>query len=390
MNPKIRNVAGLAMMALSAMAWSAEGDKAAPVVPAAPEVAAAPAPVAGRPLVQIAILLDTSGSMGGMIKQAQTQLWAIVNEFATAKRDGQKPILQVALYQYGTPSLGVDNGYIKQLLPLTDDLDKVSEALFKLRDNGGDEYCGWVIQDAVRDLKWSPSPKDYKAIFIAGNESFAQGKVDFHESCKAAIAKGIIVNTIHCAGAEDTCWADGARLADGQFMRIDGTRTVVEVKAPQDAELAKLNGELNKTYIAYGRAGRESMLRQQAMDQSSSSLGSGVLAKRAYSKANAQYRNSDWDMVDAAKDGKLKVEEMKAEELPEEMRKMTVDERKAFVAAKEKERADVQAKIQKLAKDRDAFVAAEMKKNANTDTLGEKVQGAVREQATKQGFLFEK
>ncbi len=90
----------------------------------------------------------------------------------------------------------MDNGYIRQLLPLTDDLDKVSEALFKLTAAGGDEYCGWVIRDAARDLKWRPAAKDYKAIFIAGNEPFNQGRVDFRAACKEAITKGIIVNTI--------------------------------------------------------------------------------------------------------------------------------------------------------------------------------------------------
>ena len=40
------------------------------------------------PLIQMAILLDTSGSMSGLIEQAKTQLWTIVNEFATARRQG--------------------------------------------------------------------------------------------------------------------------------------------------------------------------------------------------------------------------------------------------------------------------------------------------------------
>src|SRR5262245_58669484 len=94
---------------------------------------AAVQPVQNKPIVQIAILLDTNNSMDGLIGQAKTQLWKIVNEFATARRDGVRPEIQVALYHYGTPSLGVETGYIKQLVPLTTDLDKVSDELFKLR-----------------------------------------------------------------------------------------------------------------------------------------------------------------------------------------------------------------------------------------------------------------
>jgi hypothetical protein len=99
-------------------------------------------PKADVPVVQLAILLDTSNSMDGLIAQAKTQLWNIVNEFATAKQDGKAPRVQVALYQYGNNGLSKEKGWVQQVLPLTDDLDKLSEQLFALKTNGGKEYCG--------------------------------------------------------------------------------------------------------------------------------------------------------------------------------------------------------------------------------------------------------
>ena len=153
-----------------------------------------------KPLVQIAILLDTSGSMQGLIEQAKSQLWKICNEFIKARQDGVAPEIQVALYEYGKDSLSQNSGWIRQIQPLTQDLDKISEELFALKTNGGQEYCGWVIKDAVNELAWSPRSDVYKVIFIAGNEPFTQGPVNYAESCKAAITKGIIVNTIHCGG----------------------------------------------------------------------------------------------------------------------------------------------------------------------------------------------
>ena len=69
---------------------------------------------------------------------------------------------------------------MRLILPLTDDLDRVSEELFTLKTNGGEEYCGCVIRDAVKRLDWSRSGDVYKAIFIAGNEPFTQGPVNFH------------------------------------------------------------------------------------------------------------------------------------------------------------------------------------------------------------------
>src|SRR6187401_1919613 len=115
-----------------------------------------------RPLVQIALLLDTSNSMDGLIEQAKSQLWKIVNEFITAKHEDLRPELQVALFEYGKSSLAVSEGYIRQIQGFTTDLDKISEELFALRTNGGEEYCGWVIKAAVESLKWRNGPNDFK------------------------------------------------------------------------------------------------------------------------------------------------------------------------------------------------------------------------------------
>src|SRR3989304_8235899 len=92
--------------------------------------------------VQLAILLDTSNSMDGLIEQAKTQLWKIVNEMARSKRDGENINLYVALYEYGNDGLSAEEGHVRLISPLTNDLDKISEELFKLRTNGGSEYCG--------------------------------------------------------------------------------------------------------------------------------------------------------------------------------------------------------------------------------------------------------
>jgi len=347
-----------------------------------------------KPLVQIAILLDTSGSMEGLIEQAKSQLWRIVNEFAKAKQDGVTPEVQVALYEYGKSSLSKQSGWIRQIQPLSTDLDKISEELFALRTNGGDEYCGWVIKEAVNELAWSPAADVYKAIFIAGNEPFTQGPVNYAESCKTAITKGIIVNTIHCgneAEGKNTKWKDGADLADGKYLVIDQNRAVVSIEAPQDKEIAKLGVELNKTYLAYGAAGRAGAGRQEAQDANVATLApaSGAVAQRAVAKASVNYRNSSWDLVDAVKENKADVAKLKTEELPAEMQKLSADERKVYVETKSKERAAMQAKINELNREREKFVAARMKAVAGTNTLDAVVISAVREQSAKRNFRFE-
>ncbi len=355
-------------------------------------LAAPDAPAKPDPKIQIAILIDTSSSMDGLINQTREQLWKIVNTFATAKREGKRAKLEIALYQYGNDGLSASNHYVKKMSDLTSNLDKVSEQLFALRTNGGEEYCGAVIQHAMKELEWSGNAGDLKLIYIAGNEPFDQGPIAYREVVKAAIARGIVVNTIH-AGDQATGvaqhWQDAAKLADGSFLTIDQNRAVVRVDAPQDAELAKLNEELNKTYLGYGPRGGEALERQQAQDKNAAGLSAGSLATRAASKASALYDNADWDLVDAKKEGK-KVADMPAAALPAPMQAMKPAEREAFVEQKSKERSEIQSKIAKLAKDRDAYVSAEMKKKAEAGakSMDDVVIESAKAKAVESNYSF--
>jgi len=363
------------------------------VVPAVAAAGAVSAAEKAKPVIQMAILLDTSNSMDGLINQAKSELWKIVNEFATAKKGGVRPDLEVALYEYGNDGVK-DEGFIRLVVPLTTDLDKVSEELFALDTNGGSEFCGQVIRSAVNGLKWSKDKEALKVIFIAGNEEFTQGTIAYADACKEAITAGIIVNTIHCGAEAEGIqgkWKDGAMLADGRFINIDQNKAVPHIDAPQDPQISRLGEDLNKTYIPYGAAGQAAAERQVVQDSNAASMSANTLSQRAIFKSSAQYRNTGWDMVDAVADGAAKIEDVKSEDLPEQMKKMTMDERKAYVAKQQEERKRLQGEIQKLNDERKKFVAEKMREIESTgaDTLDSAMIKAVREQATKRAFTFE-
>ncbi len=347
------------------------------------------------PRIQVALLLDTSNSMDGLIEQAKTQLWNFVNEFVTAHRDGERPELQVALFEYGNSGLSIADGYIRRVLPLTTDLDRVSQQLFALRTNGGDEYCGQVIAEAVAKLDWSQAPDDLKVIFIAGNEPFNQGPVDYHDSCRAAIAKGIVVNTIHCGSEQQGIngqWKDGALLAEGKYMTIDQNAVAVHVEAPQDAEIARLGEQLNETYIPFGAQGHAGSQNQMAQDSNAQSASPGGAVQRAVSKASGFYRNATWDLVDAVNQEMVDLKDIKTEDLPEPMREMNLEQQQAFIQDTMRQRAQLQKQIRLLNEQRQAHVAHVMEEQAESsrsDTLNAAMTKAAREQAAGKGFAFE-
>jgi hypothetical protein len=353
----------------------------------------AAATAAVRPQIQLAILLDTSGSMDGLIGQAKARLWRIVNELASARKGGQAPQLQVALYEYGQDSLPAAGGYLRCIVPLSADLDRISEELFKLQTNGGQEFCGQVIGQAVNELQWNRNTDDLKMIFIAGNEPFTQGTIDYKNSCRDAITRGIIVNTIFCGNYQEGLqgdWKAGADLADGQYLAIDMNQTLPVIQAPQDKEIARLSQELNQTYLAYGTAGAGGKARQKEQDANAAGLSSEVAVQRAAAKASPQYSNPAWDLVDARKAGQVKLEEMSESELPQEMKGMPAPKRNEYVAALQGKREVLQKKIAGLNGERERFVEAALKKQATAGTLDSAIIDALRRQAARKNFLLKK
>ncbi|MCE7872668.1 VWA domain-containing protein [bacterium CPR1] len=350
-------------------------------------------PGGSRDTIQLALLLDTSNSMDGLIDQAKSQLWKVVNEFSEMKKDGKVPRLEVALYQYGNDGLNAREGYVQQVVSFTTDLDKVSEQLFKLKTNGGEEYCGWVMRSALKQLSWSDNPKDIRVMFIAGNEPFSQGTVNYKEVCASARQKDVLVNTIFCGprgeGVE-TAWSDGARLGGGDYLCIDQDRKVVDIPTPYDAELATLSTKVNETYVAYGDRGGAGRARQEEQDKNAVAAAPSVAAQRASTKAGANYSNAGWDLVDASREGEVDVRKVPKDQLPAEMQSMNEGERAAYVEKKSRERSALQARIRELSAKRDAFLAEKQKAASGEETLDEAMIKAVRNEAVKRGYTVPK
>ncbi|WP_236621270.1 vWA domain-containing protein [Rhodopirellula sallentina] len=343
-----------------------------------------------RPAVDVSILLDTSNSMDGLINQARSQLWNIVQEFAEAKKSGKTPLLRVSIFEYGNSRLPASEDYLRQVVPLTDDLDKVSEALFALRTSGGDEYCGSVITEAIKRLDWSHEPNAYKAIFIAGNEPFDQGPVDFREACKRAIGDGVVVNTIHCGNYNQGVrgkWQEGAKLAEGKFLNINQDEKVVRLKSPHDKIIIELNAKLNKTYLWYGsKVDRLKYANNQKVQDSNAGRG---LSSRAAIKSSALYRNVGRDLVDTYEEDPSILERLDEEELPAELKGLSAEERVERIEDMLKERARIKAKLAEVSKERAEFVAQRMKEmpmSRDSVTLGDAFSDAIGQQLQASGF----
>ncbi|MFS4470823.1 VWA domain-containing protein [Chryseobacterium sp. T20] len=341
--------------------------------------------------IQVALLLDTSNSMDGLIDQAKSRLWNIVNTLTTLKYNGKAPEIEIALYEYGNDGIR-DENYIRQVTPLTQDLDLVSEKLFALRTNGGSEYCGAVIRDASANLNWDGNEKSMKLIYIAGNEAFDQGKINYKDVVSKAKSKNIYTNTIFCGSREEgiqTFWQNGASLGGGKYFNIDSDRKVLYIETPYDIRISECNAKLNDTYIYYGNHGSEYQLKQITQDKNAEAQSASNLVERAVAKSKKNaYKNDHWDLVDKAEKDAGFIANVKESELPAELKGKSKEEIQKTIAAKSAARDKIQKEIEELSKKRQTYIDSEMKKRGtdDSDDLGKAIESSIVELAKKNGY----
>lgn len=341
--------------------------------------------------IQIAILFDTSGSMEGLIEQAKSTIWSVVNTATEMSADGQAPTLEIALYDYGNSGISTTN-WIRKHCNFITDLDSISGHLFSLRTNGGEEYCAAVIQTAMNELSWSSNPQDLKLIYIAGNEMFNQGPVDYKVILKDATQRNIVVNTIYCGPYEQgvrELWLDGVQLGQGSYFNIDSNQEVFFIETPYDNEIQKYNDSLNSTYIGYGEVGMYRAEKQKKEDLNAGTKGQAASVERAVAKSNLNYKNNSWDLVDGVKAGQVNLAELKEEDLPKEMQGMSKEEREKYILTKRNERQKFQNSINNLSVKRNEFIEIEKKKSIEAGKekdLGEAMKASLKSTAQKNGF----
>jgi predicted transcriptional regulator YdeE len=346
--------------------------------------------------IQVAILLDVSNSMDGLIEQAKAQLWNMVSVMGRAQCDNATPQIEIALYEYGRPTNPTREGYVKQINSFTNDLDQVSKNLFSLVTNGGDEYCGHVMYSSLNQLKWDTAANNYKVIFIAGNEDFYQGDISYTKACTEAKQKGVIVNTIYCGDRMQGIrehWNMGSECGNGSFTNINQDAKLEDIATPYDSTLFSLNEQLNSTYIGYGSMGAENYSKQKEVDKLNYSMNKSVAAKRISVKGKKSlYKNENWDLVDADANDNTIVNKIDLKTLPDSLQTKSREELKQFIGVKSKERNAIQQEIETTNIKRETWIIAEKAKASSktvASTLETEIEKIIKAQAKRFDMIIQ-
>ncbi|MEN0063790.1 MAG: vWA domain-containing protein [Myxococcota bacterium] len=346
---------------------------------AAQQLLPADAPSAQAPRdVDIVLCLDTSGSMEQLIDSARSRLWDVVNEVGEQEPNAN---LRVGLLSYGSPTPGTGaSGYVVVQSALTNDLDALYATMWGLHTDGGDEYVGWVLEDALEKMPWSTSDNAARLIFVAGNESAYQGSKDPTRIAARAKVQGFKINTLYAGQVNQGVaenWDDVAEAGGGRFTAISMADGLVQVATPHDAEIERLNKALNDTYVPMGEAGRQRYRRVQEQDERAGRMGAASSAARALAKGSSVYKNEAWDLVDATTSGKAEPEAVSAPMLPPEMQAMRPAARRAYVETKKAERDAIKQQMAEIKEAREAWI----EENAEeSEGLGKKMKTIVAEQ----------
>lgn len=334
---------------------------------------AAPLDVKGKkPQVEVVFCLDTTGSMSGLIEGAKQKIWSIVNQIASGR---PSPEVKVGLVAYRDRG----DAYVTQIFELTGDLDEVHKNLKTFKAAGGGdlpESVNQALSDSVTRIKWSTDKETLRIVFLVGDappHMDYQDDVKYPDTCKLAIEKSIIINTVQC-GRDRECakiWQEICSKAGGSYAQIAQDGGVKQVETPYDGELATYNAKLLKTNVNYGTAKDQTEGKTKNMAASALPSAGGAAADSAGFRAK-QNRIAYNDLLDDLKEGKRKLEEIKDAELPEELKKMTKEELAKHVKKLQEERDELKKKVIDLDKQRMDFIA---KKQAEDKQKGDKKDG---------------
>ena len=341
-----------------------------------------------KPQVEVVFCLDTTGSMGGLIDGAKQKIWSIVNQIASGR---PAPEIKVGLVAFRDKG----DAYVTKVFDLTTDLDEVHKNLQGFQAQGGGdtpESVNQALNESVTKIKWTKDDNTLRIVFLVGDappHMDYKDDVKYPETCKLAAAHGILINTVLCGndGEAKKHWQEICAKAGGTFAQIAQDGGVKQIETPYDKELAQINGNLLRTNVCYGlemdrKAGEAKNAAAKALPAAG-----GVAADSAGFRAKGG-RLAANDLLDDLKEKKVRLEDVKGDQLPEELRKMKPEERKAHVEKLQKERDELKKKALELDKKRLEFIARKETEEKGKDGFDNQILETLRKQAERVNIKY--
>lgn len=345
-----------------------------------------------RPRMEVVFVLDTTGSMSGMIAGAKQKIWAIANKLKSAQ---PTPDIRFGLVGYRDRG----DAYVTKVFGLTDNIDEVYTHLYAFEAQGGGdepESVNEALYQAVTNLQWSTDQEVLRVIFLVGD---ARPHMDYPDdvkypaTCRIAAERGILINTLQCghlSGTEEV-WREIAARTNGTYGAILQDGGTIKIDTPYDQEITRLNLQLDATIILYGS-------KTEQANAAANSTRLATLAFEAMADRSSYLAKSEsgavlsgrGDLVADLMNGRVSAESLDEKKLSPELQAMKPTARQELIEQKLAERRQLQAELAAVVAKRDAAVAEKLKDlGGKADALELQTFQVLEAQAKQKGYKFE-
>ena len=346
--------------------------------------------------IEVVFVLDTTGSMSGLIDAAKEKIWSIASNMASAE---SAPEIRMGLVAYRDRG----DAYVTRSVDLSSDLDSVYATLMDFQAAGGGdgpESVNQALDDALNKISWSRDQNSYKVIFLVGD---APPHMDYQDDVKypltlaKARARGIVVNSIQCGSSSATThrWKQIAQLGSGQYFQVEQSGSAVAIATPYDENIARLSKQLDDTRLYYGDKAEKQKQRSKILATEKLHAGASLesRARRATFNASASGKTNflgEGELVDAVTSGRVDLKSIKKDQLPEPMQAMSPSVQKRLIEDTAKRRNELSAEIGALTRQRAGYLEEKVAEDGDAEaSLDHKIFSAVRKQAKEKGLKYE-
>lgn len=339
--------------------------------------------------VEMVFCLDATGSMGGLIETAKEKIWSIVSEVV---QDSVPTNVKLGMVFYRDRT---DN-FVTKKIKLTDDIDAVYDELLSMTAQGGGdapESVNLGLYEAITTNNWSTEKEVYKTIFVVGDcpPHMDYNEVRYTESCKMALEKGIVINTIKlgssCAGAIPH-FKKMASCSGGEFLQLSQNANDVVIVTPYDKHIKEVSKSIDESKVYYGSKKEQvynNARKEKSLELYDKSSVSSTSERAKYNTSKSGKKNwmGDKEMVSDFKNGKVDIEEIDMEELPAVYAGKSKEEIKLELTKKAKEREVKVNELRDLTEKRNSYVKKEKEKMDEKESFSDQVNEVVKSQRKK-------
>lgn len=337
--------------------------------------------------VEVAFVLDTTGSMADLIDGAKKKIWSIASTIVDTNPEADIAMALVAYRDRG-------DDYVVQSEPLSEDIQGLYAKLVKLEaDGGGDtpESVNEALDKAVSGLQWTSGDNVKHIVFLVGD---APPHMDYEQErqypkiLQLAADKHIVVNAVQAGDMAETTpvWKEIAQFGHGRYIAIPQSGgQVIIIITPYDDEILRVQKMLDDSVVPYGNESRKRDTNARMAEKAASADSVKIDNSKYYSKRTItkEVITGGGDLLADVRNNKIELGKINDDELPTELKAKPSAERQVWLDGRLKQRAELEEKMAALITKRDEFVLAESKKSAKpktADSFDSAVEDTLRSQ----------